>query len=231
MDMLNKIVLYLGSVCRPHGEKVAAGACIFRGVALKIGIVAGFLIALINFTLFPAFAEYKQLDAHEHGVAHLNAALEGDKLVIEFVSPAANIVGFEHAPATGQDKEAIKKARTMVMDGGSLFRFPAEAECVLEHASVNTNLEAHAGGENEAGDDHYHDSGEHPSVADDHDGDGHGDFRAVYHFHVGRPKALTYLEVRLMQSFPAIERLMVQLAIQSTQTAVELTPAIFRVEL
>jgi hypothetical protein len=53
----------------------------------------------------------------------------------------------------------------------------------------------------------------------------------VYHFHVGRPKALTYLEVRLMQSFPAIERLMVQLATQSTQTAVELTPAIFRVEL
>ena len=224
-------MLYPDSVCRSGVKKAAARGCFYRNVHLQYSLIAGLLFALINFAPFSAYGEYRQLDAHEHGVAQLNAVLDGEELVIELVSPAANIVGFEHAPATEQDQEAIKKARTMLMDGGSLFRFPAEAECVLGHASVDTELEPHAGEENEAGPGHDHGSGEHDSVADDHDHDAHGDFRAEYHFHVSRPAALTYLEVRLMQLFPAVERVKVQLATRSTQTAVELTPALFRVEL
>jgi hypothetical protein len=216
MEILNKIMLYRDSVCWSGVKKAAARSC---------------LLVLINFVPFSAYGEYRQLDAHEHGVAQLNAVLDGEELVIELVSPAANIVGFEHAPATEQDREAIKNARAMLMDGGALFRFPAEAECVLGHVSVDTELELHAGEKNEAGPGHDHDSGEHDLVADDHDHDAHGDFRAEYRFHVGRPAALTYLEVRLMQLFPAVERVKVQLATQSTQTAVELTPALFRVEL
>jgi hypothetical protein len=231
MEILNKIMLYPDSVCWSGVKKAAARGCLYRSVHLQYSMIAGFLFALINFAPFSAYGEYRQLDAHEHGVAHLNAVLDGEELVIELVSPAANIVGFEHAPATEQDREAIKNARAMLMDGGALFRFPAEAECVLGHVSVDTDLELHAGEENEAGPGHDHGSGEHDSVADDHDHDAHGDFRAEYRFYVGRPAALTYLEVRLMQLFPAVERVKVQLATRSTQTAVELTPALFRVEL
>lgn len=232
MEILNKIMLYPDSVCWSGVKKAAARGCLYRSVHLQYSMIAGFLFALINFAPFSAYGEYRQLDAHEHGVAHLNAVLDGEELVIELVSPAANIVGFEHAPATGQDQEAMQKARTMLMDGGALFRFPAGgAECVLGHVSVDTDLELHAGEENEAGPGHDHGSGEHDSVADDHDHDAHGDFRAEYRFYVGRPAALTYLEVRLMQLFPAVERVKVQLATRSTQTAVELTPALFRVEL
>jgi hypothetical protein len=193
-----------------------------------MSIVAAFVIALINFSPFSAYGEYKQLDAHEHGIAHLNMVQEGKELVIEFISPVANIVGFEHEPATEQDRETVNKARAKLMDSVSLFRFPAEAECVLEHANVETDLEHNGHEENGAG--HSHDNGEHHSDKHDHDGDGHGDFRAEYHFHVGNPTALTFLEVRLMQLFPAIERIKVQVAGQSTQTAVELTPDMFRVE-
>jgi hypothetical protein len=213
MEMSKKVVSFTGAVFRQDNRLMS--------------VIAAFVIALINFAPFSAYGEYKQLDAHEHGIAILNTVLEGKELVIEFISPAANIVGFEHEPATEQDGEAINNARTMLMDGVSLFRFPVEAECVLEHAEVETDLEHN--GHEENGEGHSHDSGEHHH--DNHDGDGHGDFRVEYHFHVGNPTALTSLEVLFMQLFPAIERMKVQVASQSAQTAVELTPDMFRVEL
>ena len=37
-------------------------------------------------------AEYRHHEAHEHGVAHMNVAFEGNELYIELISPAANIV-------------------------------------------------------------------------------------------------------------------------------------------
>ena len=37
-------------------------------------------------------AEYRHHEAHEHGVAHMNVAVERNELYIEFISPAANIV-------------------------------------------------------------------------------------------------------------------------------------------
>jgi hypothetical protein len=217
MEMSNKVVSFTGSAGRENNRLMS--------------IVAAFVIALINFAPFSVYADskYKQLDAHEHGIANLNVVQDGNELIIEFISPAANIVGFEHEPATEQDREAINKARAMLMDGISLFRFPAEAEGVLEHAEVETDLEHNDHEVSEAG--HGHENGEHHSDKHDHDGDGHGDFRAEYHFHVGNPKALTSMEVRLMQLFPAIERIKVQVASQSTQTAVELTPDMFKVEL
>lgn len=215
MEMSRKVVSFTGSSCR---QKL-------------MSVVAAFVITLIHLAPFSANGEYKQLDAHEHGVAHLNMVWEGEELVIEFISPAANIVGFEHEPATERDREVINKARALLMDGVSSFLFPAEAGCVLEHAEVETDLEHNGHEEHGAGHAHSHDNGEHHPDKHDHDGDGHGDFRAEYHFHVGNPPALTSLEVRLMQLFPSIERMKVQVASQSAQTAVELTPDMFRVEL
>ena len=40
-------------------------------------------------------AEHASLGAHEHGVAQLNVALDGNTLEIELESPAMNLVGFE----------------------------------------------------------------------------------------------------------------------------------------
>lgn len=216
MEMSKKIVSFAGSLRR---QKL-------------MSVVAAFVIILINVP-YSVYGEYRQLDAHEHGVAQLNLVWEGEELVIEFISPAANIVGFEHEPATERDREAINKARAMLMDGTSLFQFPAEAECVLEHAEVETDLEHNGHEEHGEGHSHghSHDNGEHHLDKHDHDGDGHGDFRAEYHFRVGNPTALTYLEVRLMQLYPSIERMKVQAASQATQTAVELTPDMFRIEL
>ena len=58
-----------------------------------------------------------QQPAHVHGIATLNLAMEGDKLEIEFVSPAGNIVGFEHEAVTAAERRAIRDAIEQLMKG------------------------------------------------------------------------------------------------------------------
>ena len=52
----------------------------------------------------------RQHEAHEHGSARLNVALEGADLYVEFVSPAANIVGFEYEARTEEEKRTVHEA-------------------------------------------------------------------------------------------------------------------------
>ena len=71
-------------------------------------------------------AEYRRHEAHEHGVAHMNVAFEGNELYIEFISPAANIVGFEHQPRTQEQKAAVKAAIKKLEAGEKLFALPSD---------------------------------------------------------------------------------------------------------
>src|SRR3546814_9197080 len=51
------------------------------------------------------------LGAHEHGAARLNAALDGNQLELELISPAMNLLGFEHAAASAADEAKIASVR------------------------------------------------------------------------------------------------------------------------
>ena len=107
-----------------------------------------------------------QQAAHVHGIATLNLAMEGDELEIEFVSPAGNIVGFEHEAVTAAERRAIRDAIEQLRKGNELFDLPLAASCSLRVAEVE-----HDHGEEEKGEDgHGHDA-EH----DDHDEHGHAE--------------------------------------------------------
>jgi hypothetical protein len=52
----------------------------------------------------PSFSEnVRQLNAHEHGIAALNIAIEAPLVVMEFHAPGADIVGFEYAAKSDAD--------------------------------------------------------------------------------------------------------------------------------
>ena len=73
--------------------------------------------------------------AHVHGIAHLNVALEGKNLYMEFVSPAANIVGFEHAPKNQAAREAVEAARNTLENAEAVFKLPPAAGARLIEAT------------------------------------------------------------------------------------------------
>ena len=93
----------------------------FRNHFLTVWILA-FAIMLAAASSRTRAEEQRHHDAHVHGVAHLNAAVEGTNLHLEFTSPAANIVGFEHQPQTPEQKDGVRKAIEKLEDGSNLFR-------------------------------------------------------------------------------------------------------------
>lgn len=84
--------------------------------------------------------EHRQQRTHIHGVGALNAALEGQEVHVEFNSPSANIVGFEHAPATEANHAALDRTLAMLKDGDRLFRFNDAAGCRMENVQVVSEL-------------------------------------------------------------------------------------------
>jgi hypothetical protein len=163
--------------------------------------------------------EHRQHSAHVHGIAALNLALEGQEVYIELDSPAANIVGFEHAPSSKADRVALDRAVAMLKDGDRLFRFNIEAGCRMENADLTSSLLDDEHGEHKA--DHEHETqDEH-----EHEGETHSDIEAAYHFECNQPGKLTQLTVELFEVFPDTEKLHVQYIIESKQGAGKLTPA------
>jgi hypothetical protein len=157
--------------------------------------------------------EQRHHEAHEHGVGQLNIAVEGTEIHLDLDSPAMNIVGFEHAPSTEADHQALAQAIARLKDGEQLFSFPSEAGCRLAAVTVQTPLLDHDGGE-------VH--GKEESAGHEHHGETHADIIAEYRFTCAHPDKLGQVTVELFRLFPATERLKVQFITETRQGGAEL---------
>lgn len=176
---------------------------------------------------------HRQHGIHEHGVGQLHVAQEGTEVHVELESPAANIIGFEHAPTTAADHEALENAVATLKDGERLFRLSVGASCDLVHAQVETPLLDHDREPDHGHSDEEHDRNGHTDErghddGDDHDDDherheSHADIVAEYLFACAHPKKLEQLAVDLFQAFPETERLLVQFTTAKGQGSTEIT--------
>ena len=163
--------------------------------------------------------EHRQHGAHVHGVAALNLVQEGGEVHIELHGPAANFVGFEHAPASAADHAALDQAVALLKEGDQLFRFNAEAGCRMEHARIDSALleEEPHGHEDE----HAHEK--HDDHEHEDEGEVHSDLEAEYHFECTEPGRLNRLAVELFGSFQGLEKLKTQYVVGAGQGGAELT--------
>mgnify|MGYP001597190076 CR=1 FL=1 len=163
--------------------------------------------------------EHRGHGVHVHGRARLNIVLEGSEIHVGLNSPAANLVGFEHAPSSEADHAALDRTLAALRDGARLFEFNGDAGCSMTNVEIVSALieEAHAGHEHDATSDHGHKEHEHEDEA-------HTDVDAAYHFECAKPGKLERLNVELFEVFPGTEHLTVQFVIGDQQGAAELTP-------
>lgn len=160
--------------------------------------------------------EHGSLSAHEHGVGRLNAALDGQTLELELESPAMNLVGFEHAATTDADKAKVAAARAKLENPLVLFNLPKAAGCKIATQELESPL-----------------FGDKPDADDDHDEadkDGHehhhehSEIQAHYQFSCSAPGALKTLDLaNIFNTFPATQKIQVQLISPSGQQGVEVT--------
>ncbi|AZO84796.1 zinc-binding protein [Stutzerimonas stutzeri] len=158
--------------------------------------------------------EHGSLGAHEHGVGRLNAALDGKTLALELQSPAMNLVGFEHAATSDADKAKVAAARALLEQPLALFNLPKAAGCVVENQELESPL---FGDTPDADDDHDKDA------KDEHHHD-HSEIHAHYQFTCATPDALKTLDLaNIFNSFPATQKIQVQLIGPSGQQGVDVT--------
>ncbi len=134
----------------------------------------------------------RQLDAHEHGVGALDIAIDGTTVAMEFHAPGADIVGFEYAAESTDDRASISAAVATLARPLELFVFPTAAGCSVTQA--NAALESE--------DDHAeHDHDTHDDHEDHAEAASHTEFHAKYTLSCADPDALTQITFAYFDTF------------------------------
>ncbi len=122
---------------------------------------------------------YRQHDAHVHGVVEFNIAQDGHDLLVEITAPGADVVGFEHAPKTDEQKHILEKAEATLKNAEKLLLLSSGAKCHLETAHVKHTL----GGEGHHDHDHHDHDHDHDHDDHKHDEHKHDDHDHKHHEH------------------------------------------------
>jgi len=168
-------------------------------------ILAAGAIALVMATLPAAHAG----KAHEHGVAKVDVAVEGNKLTVALQSPLDSLLGFERAPRTDAERKAAADMLARLRSGGALFKADAAAQCTLSKAEVSAPVLEAAGKAPAAG------AAAKASVsgaaAKASEGE-HADLDASYEYTCAQPQQLRTLDLGLFDAFRRMQRIEVQVA-------------------
>ena len=142
--------------------------------------------------------------AHQHGRATLTVAWSNKDLAIDLQTPAYNILGFEYAPSTAEEKKrVIECIETLKTEG--LIEPLAEAKCAIITADVQTGF----GAENKS----------------EEEKTNHSDFDVFYTVKCQNPDALKTIDASgLFAAFSNLTTLQVQWISDRGQSAQTLTP-------
>ena len=170
--------------------------------------------------------EFRSHGAHVHGQVEVNIAQDGQELLVEVTAPGADVVGFEHAPETVEQKKVFEQAIAQLNKPEELFSFN-NASCTLKFKSVANTLEGdhddhegHDHAEHDHDDHKDHDHAEHDH--DDHEGHdhsegGHGEFTVEYHYQCSDVAKLDTVSTQWFSKFGNTEKMTVNLLTDTAQ--------------
>lgn len=129
-------------------------------------------------------------EAHEHGTAEIEVAVEGSDVQVNFASPVYNLAGFEHAPRDEEDRKAVAVALALLGDPANLVLLHADAACTA--VDIDVHWEA-AFTEEDEGHHDEEDGGEH--------GEQHADATVAVRYTCDHPDRLDSLDITAFESF------------------------------
>jgi len=163
--------------------------------------------------------------AHVHGEATLTVAIDGQTVTLDFDSPLDNLVGFEHAPRTDKQKQAMADMAARLGEAGKLFVLDAAAGCEatgvkLTPAATTTASTTAASAAAAPAASAKATKGEGEKAA-------HKDQEATFTFRCKDAAKLRAIEVKLFEAFPRLKRVKASVAgvAAGKQSAMTLTPA------
>ena len=143
--------------------------------------------------------------AHVHGVATLQAALDGKSLSISFSSPLDNLIGFEHPARNAKEKAAVQSMIKTLQGADKLFLTSPGAQCHLKEVKLESAVI---------------ESNKKPDPAEA----GHADVDADISFVCDQPAKLNSLEAALFSYYPNLHSLKVEVVTEKKPAAATLSP-------
>ena len=166
---------------------------------------------------------------HEHGVARMNISVDGATVEIALESPLANVLSFEHAPASDAQRAEVQALAAKLRQAEKLFLLTKAAQCRSTGVSLaSENLPPELLGD--AAPAFVGGGGGHPEKTHDtaedeahEEHEAHGDLDASFTFTCDKPEALKDINVQLFTAWPALHELEIQLVTPAGQQGAELT--------
>ena len=175
---------------------------------------------------------------HVHGLIKLGIVLEGGALAVSLNAPLSDVVGFEHAPESDEQRARIRQAAATLSNAQSMFGLAESAACTVSALSVDgpdyvtrhlakadagtghehhDPHESHAGesdpaghGEAEARSEHdEHD--EHNEHSEHSDSGQHAEIDANYEWACANASKLDALALHFTDSFASVETIEIQI--------------------
>ena len=182
--------------------------------------------AVVGLGALPATAQ------HVHGVIQLGVVVEDNSVAVSLHAPLSDVVGFEHAPESDEQRAAIEKAANLLSSPDHMFALTEAANCKASDNSLDgpAYITGDSGGADEHSDDDHHDddhhddhgSHHHDDEHDHHDDHEHGDddeehaddehseVTANYAWSCDDASRLESLELQFTDGFANVETIEVQ---------------------
>jgi len=169
--------------------------------------LTGFLVFLVSCS-FSSHTIAQALDAHVHGVATLQVAVDAKVLSLSFSSPLDNLLSFEHKP---RNQAEVKQVQNMInaFYKTNLFVPSKAAQCKLQTVNLESVVIKKKPNAPKP---------QHEETA------GHADLDAELVYTCNNVKDLRDLQVNLFKTFPNLHQLKVEIVSAHGQSATQLTP-------
>ncbi|MBR9871209.1 MAG: DUF2796 domain-containing protein [Gammaproteobacteria bacterium] len=176
------------------------------------------LISILTLGLYSVSTVAQQnLQAHQHGMAELQVAISGEQIDVLLLSPAYNLVGYEHPPRSAEQHQTLESAVAWLKHT-ALVDTPHQ-QCTPEQSHVLTSWnDQHA--------DHHGHGHDH-----DHDSSGHNDIEITQRLHCPGLSDINELQTELFDRFPGVEQLKAQWVSPQGQNGARLSPGKHRFQL
>ena len=175
-------------------------------------LIARLCVAAATALLAPAMSRAEA--PHEHGVVHLDIAVDKARITVQMSSPLDNLLGFERAPRNDDERRRVAALVATLRAPAALFAIDPAAGCkpgAVELTSAALQLGKPDPAELQAG---------------------HADIDASLEFDCAEAGRAAFVDTALLfRTYAGIQRIVVQVASSRGQRMVTLTRAAQRIVL
>jgi hypothetical protein len=156
--------------------------------------------------------EFRSRGVHEHGSATVDIAVQDATLDIALHSPAINVIGFEHAPRSTEERAALAQANRVFGSPQGLFSIPPGAACTSTSVTLIPIT--------------YEQDGD-----DDKPNAPHADYDVSYRFRCAHADQLRWIDIKLFDQMKGMRKIVANVVTPALQAQSLLSPDNTRVHL